>query len=99
MTTVVLANRKYRILNIEYQRVGAGAPGARSRSMMDIDNPAIDWVNLAKGMGVPACRVTTTDQLNKKLAAYLAEPGPNLIEAVILILPPGTDLKSVPISA
>ena len=83
VTTVVLANRKYRILNIEYQRVGAGAPGARARSMMDIDNPEIDWVKLAHGMGVPACRVTTTDQLNRQLAAYLAEPGPNLIEAVI----------------
>ena len=83
VTTVVLANRKYRILNIEYQRVGAGAPGTRARSMMDIDNPEIDWVKLANGMGVPACRVTTTDQLNRQLAAYLAEPGPNLIEAVI----------------
>ena len=83
VTTVVLANRKYRILGIEYQRVGAGAPGARARSMMDIDNPEIDWISLAKGMGVPACRVTTADQLNRQLAAYLAEPGPNLIEAVI----------------
>ena len=83
VTTVVLANRKYRILNIEYQRVGAGAPGARARSMMDIGNPDLDWVNLANGMGVPACRVTTTDELNRQLAAYLAEPGPKLIEAVI----------------
>ena len=83
VTTVVFANRKYRILSIEYRRVGAGAPGARSRSMLDIDNPEIDWVNLAQGMGVPACRVTTADQLNRQLEAYLAEPGPNLIEAII----------------
>ena len=83
VTTVILANRKYRILNIEYQRVGAGAPGARARSMMDIDNPVIDWVNLANGMGVPACRVTTAEELNRQLAAHLAEPGPNLIEAII----------------
>ncbi len=83
VTTVVFANRRYRILGIEYQRVGAGAPGARARSMMDIDNPEIDWISLAKGMGVPACRVTTTEELNRQLAAYLAEPGPNLIEAVI----------------
>ena len=83
VTTVVFANRKYRILSIEYKRVGAGSPGARSRSMLDIDNPDIDWVSLAKGMGVPACRVTTTEELNRQLAAYLAEPGPNLIEAVI----------------
>ena len=83
VTTVVFANRRYRILGIEYQRVGAGAPGARARAMMDIDNPEIDWISLAKGMGVPACRVTTTEELNRQLAAYLAEPGPNLIEAVI----------------
>ena len=83
VTTVILANHKYRILNIEYQRVGAGAPGASARSMMDLDNPALDWVSLANGMGVPACRVTTTDELNRQLAACLAEPGPNLIEAMI----------------
>ena len=83
VTTVILANRKYRILNIEYQRVGAGAPGARASSMMDLDNPTLDWISLAKGMGVPACRVTTAEALNRQLAAYLAEPGPNLIEAVI----------------
>ena len=83
VTTVVFANRKYRILDIEYRRVGAGAPGARSRSMLDIDNPEIDWTKLAQGMGVPACRVTTAEELNRQLAGYLAEPGPNLIEAVI----------------
>ena len=83
VTTVILANHKYRILNIEYQRVGAGAPGARARSMMDIGNPDLDWVSLANGMGVPACRVTSAEELNRQLAAYLAEPGPNLIEAVI----------------
>ena len=83
VTTVILANRRYRILNIEYQRVGAGAPGARARSMMELDNPVLDWVNLANGMGVPACRVTTVEALNRQLAARLAEPGPNLIEAVL----------------
>ena len=82
VTTVVLANRKYRILEIEYQRVGAGSPGARARAMMDIDNPEINWVQLAAGMGVKACRVTTLDQFNKQLAQYIAEPGPNLIEAI-----------------
>ncbi len=82
VTTVVLANRKYRILGIEFQRVGAGSPGARARAMMDIDNPEINWVQLAAGMGVKACRVTTLDQFNKQLGQYIAEPGPNLIEAL-----------------
>ncbi len=82
ITTIILANRTYQILNIEYQRVGAGAPGPKAKSMLDIDEPEINWVKLAVGMGVVACRVTTLAQLNKQLAAYLAEPGPNLIEVI-----------------
>jgi len=29
--------------------------------MLSLDNPALDWVSLAKGMGVEAVRVTTID--------------------------------------
>lgn len=83
VTTIVFANRKYRILDIEYRRVGAGTPGPKARAMLDIDNPEIDWVKLAAGMGVKACRVTTLDQLNRQLATYISEPGPNLVEVVL----------------
>src|SRR6478735_2897554 len=80
ITTIVFANRKYQILRGEFDGVGAGAPGQRAMDMLKIDSPTIDFVALAKGMGVPARAVTTADELNKALAEAVAEPGPRLIE-------------------
>ncbi|MEJ2602853.1 MAG: acetolactate synthase large subunit [Gammaproteobacteria bacterium] len=83
VTTVIFANRQYRILNIEFMRVGAGEPGPKARDMLDIGRPELDWVALAQGMGVPARRATTLADFNEALAAFVPEPGPNLIELVL----------------
>jgi len=83
VVTVLLANRSYRILNIELERVGAEAGGPRARSMLDIGRPELDFVALARGMGVPGVRVDTADALSRELARALSEPGPQLIEAVM----------------
>jgi acetolactate synthase-1/2/3 large subunit len=82
VTTVIYANRSYKILNIEHERVGAGAPGAKADSMMSLQNPELDWVKLARGMGVTAERVTDIDEFNRLFQGFLNEDGPNLIEAV-----------------
>ncbi|MEZ5560554.1 MAG: acetolactate synthase large subunit [Pseudomonadales bacterium] len=83
VTTVIFANGKYGILQVEFGRVGAHNPGPKAMSMLDLGNPSLDWVSLAKGMGVPAWRATTAEEFNRALASSLAEPGPSLIEAVI----------------
>jgi len=83
VTTVIFANGKYAILQVEFGRVGAHNPGPKAMSMLDLTNPALDWVALAKGMGVPAWRATTAEEFNRALATSLAEPGPSLIEAII----------------
>jgi len=83
ITTVIYANQAYNILRIEHQRVGAGAPGPQARDLMALDRPNLDWVKMAQGMGMLARRVTTTAAFNKTLDAFLKEPGPNLIEAII----------------
>jgi acetolactate synthase-1/2/3 large subunit len=82
ITTIILANRKYAILLGELAGVGAN-PGRTALDMMDLSNPALDWCQLAGGMGVPAARATSLDALNQLLAASLAEPGPFLIELLI----------------
>lgn len=82
VTTVVFANRKYQILLGEFDGVGAGHPGQRALDMLNLDRPALDWVALAKGMGVPAVSVTTADDFNKALANAMAGQGPKLIEVV-----------------
>jgi acetolactate synthase-1/2/3 large subunit len=84
ITTVILNNGAYDILRIELQRVGAeDAPGPRARDLLDLGRPAIDFVKISEGMGVPARRVTTAEDLAEALRAAFAEPGPHLIEAVI----------------
>jgi acetolactate synthase-1/2/3 large subunit len=80
VTTVIFANRSYGILNIELARVGA-ASGPGALSMLDIGNPALDWVQLAQGMGVQAERVESLDRFDEVFADAMRQRGPRLIEA------------------
>ena len=80
VTTIVFANRTYQILKGEFAGVDAGEPGRRALDMLNIDRPALDWVSLAKGMGVVGQAVTTADQFNVALAEANAQKGPRLIE-------------------
>jgi acetolactate synthase-1/2/3 large subunit len=80
---VVFANNVYRILGIELGRTGAGAPGPASSRLLELGDPSIDWVSLAKGLGVPAVRCQTAEAFDAAFARAMAEPGPSLIEAVV----------------
>jgi acetolactate synthase-1/2/3 large subunit len=83
VVTIVFANRIYQILRGEFDGVGAGEPGQRALDMLKIDRPTIDFVALAKGMGVPGRSVANVDDFNKALAEAIAEPGPRLIEVQV----------------
>jgi acetolactate synthase-1/2/3 large subunit len=83
VTTVVFANNAYRILNIELARTGAGNPGPAARRLLDLSEPNIDWVTLAKGMGVPAERATTAEEFEAAMARAMAGKGPAFIEAAL----------------
>ncbi|MEZ5738174.1 MAG: thiamine pyrophosphate-dependent enzyme [Burkholderiaceae bacterium] len=63
VTTIILANRAYRILQGELKSVGIDEPGERARQMLSLDNPTLDWVSLSRGLGVPARSVTTAEEL------------------------------------
>jgi acetolactate synthase-1/2/3 large subunit len=80
VTTIVFANRIYQILRGEFDGVGAGEPGQRALDMLKIDRPTLDWVSLARGMGVQGRAVTTADEFVKALAEAIPEKGPRLIE-------------------
>ena len=62
--------------------VGAGPLGPKAQTMLDIDNPTLDFVALAKGMGVPARNVSTADEFNAALAAGLASGDVGLADGV-----------------
>jgi acetolactate synthase-1/2/3 large subunit len=79
---VILANRRYRILEIEMARTGAGEISRRANEMIDISRPDLDWVKLAEGMGVQAARATTADEFMAQFAAAVKQSGPALIEAI-----------------
>ena len=83
VTTVIFNNSSYAVLRMELQRVGAQASGDAAKSLLDLSRPDLDFVSLATGMGVPASRATTAEELAAQLGRALAEPGPHLIEAVV----------------
>ena len=82
VTTVILNNRSYAVLNMELARVGA-TPGPRALEMLDLSEPPVDFVALASGLGVPASRVESAEDLSAALARSFATPGPCLIEAMV----------------
>jgi acetolactate synthase-1/2/3 large subunit len=83
VTVLLFANRAYRILQGEYAGVGAGRPGPRADRMLRLDEPAIDFVGLARSLGVEGLRATNLRELAAGLGQGLASPGPFLVEAVL----------------
>ncbi|HWT91584.1 MAG TPA: acetolactate synthase large subunit [Solirubrobacteraceae bacterium] len=96
VTVVLFNNRSYGILNIELQRTGAGEAGPVAKSQLDLSTPQMDFVQLALGLGVPARRVATGEDLTDALEHALAEPGPHLIETVVPSTVTGARLKVMP---
>jgi acetolactate synthase-1/2/3 large subunit len=58
-------------------------PGRKARSLTSLANPNIEWTSLARGLGVPAVRVETAEDLTRELERSLATPGPSLIEMIL----------------
>ena len=83
VVTVIFANRRYRILDVEMRRTGAAIIGPRADQMIDISRPELDWVRLAAGLGVEASRAATTAQFQDQFRRALSHPGPRLIEAAL----------------
>ncbi|HEX6236240.1 MAG TPA: acetolactate synthase large subunit [Acidimicrobiales bacterium] len=83
VVTIIYNNRSYAVLTMELARVGAEGGGPRARDLLDLSRPDLDFVALSRGLGVPATRATTGEELSEQLRRALAEPGPSLIEAMV----------------
>ena len=82
---MIFANRSYAILNIELGRVGATAAGEvpGRTPLFALDDPTLDWVQLAGGMGVEAVSVDTIEAFDAAFASAMRGRGPRLIEVVL----------------
>ncbi|MFD2136692.1 thiamine pyrophosphate-dependent enzyme [Novosphingobium resinovorum] len=49
-------------------------------AMIDIDRPTIDWVAMAKSMGVPGVQVSSAEDFHKEMVRSAQTDGPCLIE-------------------
>jgi len=83
ITTVIYANRSYAILKIELQRVGVIDAGEKALSMLDLQNPEMNWVQIANGLGVGASRATTCMEFATQYESTMEQNGPRLIEVMI----------------
>jgi acetolactate synthase-1/2/3 large subunit len=83
VTTILLNNGSYAVLNMELERVGVDAPGPRARDMLDLGRPSIDFVQLALGLGLHAARADTAESFTDELARALLTPGPSVVEAMV----------------
>ncbi len=83
VVVIVFANRAYRILQGELKGVGATVSGPKAAHMLTLDQPALDWVAIAKGHGVPAASVQTAEAFVREAQRAFASRGPYLIEALV----------------
>ena len=83
VTTLVFANRSYAVLRHELTNVGAQNVGRKALDMLDLGRPDLDFVALARAMGVPANRVESMEEFNARFAEGVKAPGPNLLEVAL----------------
>jgi benzoylformate decarboxylase len=83
ITYVVPNNSSYAILKAGM--LGMGLPSAKKGIYpgMDLVDPTIDYLSLARALGVRAERVEKPGELRDVLAACLAHQGPSLVDVVI----------------
>lgn len=82
---VLLKNDAYSILDLELARVREGDANARMNALTSLANPALDWISIANGLGVPASRATSAEDFHAKFKAAVGVRGPQLIECQLPI--------------
>ena len=80
---LIFANRSYEILKGELINVGVTNPGPKAIDMLTLDKPNIDWVSIAKGMGIHAVKADECESFIRAIKIAFKNKGPFLIELVI----------------
>jgi len=81
----ILVNREYRVLkhNLDIYRQRFDAASAKPYPHMDLTGPAMGFVEMAAGMGVPGARVSRAEELGAALREAFEAGGPRLVEIAI----------------
>jgi len=85
VVVVLVKNDAYAILGLEIARVRESDLNAKTKTMLDLDNPTLDWVKMSTGLGVPATRAATAEEFHRQFEAALGAKGPRLIECQVAI--------------
>ncbi|MBJ57121.1 MAG: acetolactate synthase large subunit [Rickettsiales bacterium] len=83
VTVVIINNKSYAILNIELKRLKTSHPNDKTLSMLDLNNPSLDWVQLSRGMGMEASNASTLEEFKFVFNRAMRKKGPFLINAII----------------
>jgi acetolactate synthase-1/2/3 large subunit len=81
VTSIILANHKYAVLQMELLRSGGALEGA-GNDLTELNRPSLDFESIARGFGVPARTVRDVESFVKALRESLAKRGPMLISCV-----------------
>jgi benzoylformate decarboxylase len=88
VTFVICNNAQYQILKIGARGLGLPQAEAGRFLAMDLTEPEIDFVALARSLGVEATRIGEPDELTEAVSASLAGDVPRLIDVPIRRKPP-----------
>jgi benzoylformate decarboxylase len=83
MVFVIINNYSYRILKQRTNAMKGLAAQHDNYVAMDLDNPRIDFVSVARGLGLTAHKAATLLDLSDLLQAALAADGPTLIDVEV----------------
>jgi benzoylformate decarboxylase len=82
---IILSNREYRVLkyNLDTYRRRFEVPAEKPYPHMDLADPALDFVSMAKGMGVAGELITDAADVGAAVRRALQSGSPYLLELVV----------------
>jgi acetolactate synthase-1/2/3 large subunit len=83
VTVIMYVNNSYKILNIEMLRVGIEDPSPNASEMLELDNPHLDWIALATGMGLNPTLAASAEEFHRQFSTAMNSKGPHFIAAMV----------------
>lgn len=79
---IIYSNRSYKILNAELTMIGIVDIGEAGKQMLDLSKPDLNFVDMARSMGMPAVCVSNMEEFNQAMKQSIQSDKPSLIEVL-----------------